>query len=138
MDKLFGMNPEMSDERVSQLAPAHRGLDRRNPGVAESNLIPRFGFRAVAMQARESLLSELDRRRQAVPLGVDTRPGRLFRVAAQRQTAAAERAIEEVEEDILSQSLLEKAGLEKPRRPRSPGARTGEIGPADFLLADDE
>jgi adenylate cyclase len=50
---------------------------------------------------------------------------------------AGRRAIEEVEEDILSQSLLEKAGLEKPRRSRS-RMRTGEIDPADFLLADDE
>jgi pSer/pThr/pTyr-binding forkhead associated (FHA) protein len=41
------------------------------------------------------------------------------------------------EEDILSQSLLEKAGLEQPRR--SKGRRSsGSIDAADFLLADDD
>jgi adenylate cyclase len=43
--------------------------------------------------------------------------------------------LEEVqEEDIMSQSLLEKAGLEKPRRDRDTGRRSRGVGPADFLL----
>ena len=44
---------------------------------------------------------------------------------------------EEVEEDIMGQSLLEKAGLEKPAhdRKRRPGKPQDA---ADFLLADDE
>ena len=45
--------------------------------------------------------------------------------------------LEEVEEDILGQSLLEKAGLEQPRRDK--GRRSsGSVDAADFLLADDE
>ena len=43
----------------------------------------------------------------------------------------------EEEEDLLGQSLLEKAGLEQPRRDK--GRRSsGSIDAADFLLADDE
>jgi hypothetical protein len=45
--------------------------------------------------------------------------------------------LEEDDEDIMGQSLLEKAGLESPRRDkkRRPGA---SIDAADFLLADDD
>ncbi len=52
---------------------------------------------------------------------------------------AGQRALEEVEEDIMGQSLLEKAGLEKPERPRSrqKPQRGKPIDPADFLLAED-
>jgi pSer/pThr/pTyr-binding forkhead associated (FHA) protein len=47
-------------------------------------------------------------------------------------------ALEEVqEEDIMSQSLLEKAGLERPRRDREDKRPRG-FDPADFLLGDDE
>src|SRR5262249_18968539 len=42
---------------------------------------------------------------------------------------------EEHEEDIMSQSLLERAGLQKPRRPE--GKRSGGFDPADFLLEDE-
>ncbi len=47
-------------------------------------------------------------------------------------------ALEEMEEeDILGTSLLEKAGLEKPRRAKK--RRSGDsIDAADFLLADDD
>ena len=46
--------------------------------------------------------------------------------------------MEEEEEDILGQSLLEKAGLEKPR-PDKKGRRSGASrDAADFLLADDD
>jgi adenylate cyclase len=46
-------------------------------------------------------------------------------------------ALEEEEEDILGQSLLEKAGLEQPRKgkKRRPGS---SLDAADFLLADDD
>jgi adenylate cyclase len=53
---------------------------------------------------------------------------------------AGRRAMEEVEEDVMSQSLLERAGLERPKqskdekRPSFPAS----IDPADILLADDE
>src|SRR6266550_2282596 len=56
------------------------------------------------MQTRKSLLSELDRRRQAMPLGVDPRTRLLFRVAAQRQTAPTEWAVEEVDVDAVERS----------------------------------
>ena len=48
------------------------------------------------------------------------------------------RAVEELEEDILSQSLLEKAGLERPVREKQPRRPGKKIDPADFLLSDDE
>jgi adenylate cyclase len=52
---------------------------------------------------------------------------------------AGKRAMEEIEEDILSQSLLEKAGLEKPSLDRDQKRRTSKsFDPADFLLADDD
>jgi pSer/pThr/pTyr-binding forkhead associated (FHA) protein len=47
---------------------------------------------------------------------------------------AGRRAMEEIEEDIMDQSLLEKAGLEKPK-PRRHDERPGKpFDPADFLL----
>lgn len=49
---------------------------------------------------------------------------------------AGRRAMEEVEEDMLGRSLLERAGLEKPKRPRSSSG--AEFDPADFLLEEDE
>src|SRR5262245_3276874 len=55
----------------------------------------------------------------------------------QYELPAGRRALEEIEEDIMSQSLLERAGLErpKPRQERRPGK---DIDPADFLLNEDE
>jgi adenylate cyclase len=52
---------------------------------------------------------------------------------------ADQRALEEVqEEDIMSQSLLERAGLEKPRdRDDRRGRRSREFDPTDFLLRDE-
>jgi pSer/pThr/pTyr-binding forkhead associated (FHA) protein len=48
---------------------------------------------------------------------------------------ADRRALEEItEEDVLSQSLLERAGLER-RKPEKKSS--GEIDPEDFLLSDD-
>ena len=51
---------------------------------------------------------------------------------------ADRRALDEMEEDIMSQSLLEKAGLERPRRDREPPKKGKGFDPADFLLADDD
>jgi adenylate cyclase len=49
---------------------------------------------------------------------------------------ADQRALEEVqEEDIMSQSLMERAGLEKPRDKRQ--GRGKGFDPADFLLNDE-
>jgi adenylate cyclase len=51
------------------------------------------------------------------------------------------RAMEEVEEDIMSQSLLERAGLERPKarkEEKQPSAPPLKIDPADILLAGDE
>jgi pSer/pThr/pTyr-binding forkhead associated (FHA) protein len=49
-------------------------------------------------------------------------------------------AKEEVEEDIMSRSLLEKAGLERSKRDRSRDGkgRSRLIDPADILLSDDD
>src|SRR5262249_43836774 len=46
-----------------------------------------------------------------------------------------------MEDDIMGQSLLEKAGLEKPRRDRDRERRkprAGSFDPGDFLLQDDD
>jgi adenylate cyclase len=53
---------------------------------------------------------------------------------------AGHRAMEEVEEDVMSQSLLERAGLERPKErkdEKQPNFPAG-IDPADILLADEE
>jgi adenylate cyclase len=50
---------------------------------------------------------------------------------------AGRRALEEVEEDILGQSLLERAGLEKPKHPK-PQSRSRTFDPAEFLLNEDD
>jgi pSer/pThr/pTyr-binding forkhead associated (FHA) protein len=60
------------------------------------------------------------------------------RFAIQYELPASRRALEEVEEDLLSQSLLEKAGLERPRRNRDGRREGGAFDPADFLLDDED
>jgi adenylate cyclase len=69
-------------------------------------------------------------------------PGDEISIAKRRftinyQLTGGKRVLEEIEEDILGQSLLEKAGLE---RPKQPGDRTPakNFDPADFLLEDEE
>jgi adenylate cyclase len=44
---------------------------------------------------------------------------------------------EETTEDILSQSLLERAGLEKPKRDRDAGRKSKGFDPGDYLLSDE-
>jgi adenylate cyclase len=51
------------------------------------------------------------------------------------QLTGGKRALEEIEEDVLGQSLLEKAGLE---RPKTDGRSSKNFDPADFLLEDDD
>jgi hypothetical protein len=51
---------------------------------------------------------------------------------------AGQRALEELEDDILSQSLLERAGLERPKQGRGDKSGSKGFDPADFLLEDDE
>src|ERR1700732_4856498 len=53
------------------------------------------------------------------------------RFTIQYDLPAVNRTLEEMEEDILSQSLLEKAGLEKTRRRRESGGQGFDAG--DFL-----
>jgi adenylate cyclase len=67
-------------------------------------------------------------------------PKDIISIAKRRYTIQYElptnrRAMEEVEEDILSRSLLERAGLEKPKNRHGRGK---SFDPADFLLGDDE
>jgi len=57
------------------------------------------------------------------------------RYMIQYEMPADRRALEEfVEEDIMSQSLMEKAGLERPRDDR----RRRSFDPAEYLLRDEE
>ncbi len=51
---------------------------------------------------------------------------------------ADRRALDEMEEDVMSQSLLEKAGLERPRHDREKPQKGKGFDPADFLLQDDD
>jgi adenylate cyclase len=60
------------------------------------------------------------------------------RYTIQYELPAGRRALEEVEEDLLSQSLLEKAGLERPRRNRERPRQPDSIDVAGFLLDDDD
>jgi adenylate cyclase len=50
---------------------------------------------------------------------------------------AGKRALEEVEEDIMGQSLLEKAGLERPKR-FGQKKTSSSIDIAEFLLSEDD
>jgi pSer/pThr/pTyr-binding forkhead associated (FHA) protein len=64
--------------------------------------------------------------------------GRKRKYLIQYEMPTGQSVMEEDEEDILGQSLLEKAGLEKPR-PDKKGRRPGaSVDAADFLLADDD
>jgi pSer/pThr/pTyr-binding forkhead associated (FHA) protein len=55
----------------------------------------------------------------------------------QYELPAGRRALEEVEEDLIGQSLLEKAGLEKPKQRQEQG-KAKSFDPAEFLLDDEE
>jgi adenylate cyclase len=73
------------------------------------------------------------------------RPGDEITIAKRRYLIQYEQpsnvsALEEPDqEDIMSQSLLERAGLERPKRPKGPSRPgTHSIDPAEFLLSDDE
>jgi adenylate cyclase len=71
-------------------------------------------------------------------------PGDEITIAKRRYTIqysppiAGQRALEELEDDILSQSLLERAGLERPKQGRGSEGGSKGFDPADFLLEDDE
>ena len=56
----------------------------------------------------------------------------------QYELPAGRRALEEIEEDIMGQSLLERAGLERPKRPKEERRSAKGFDPAEFLLSDDE
>ena len=71
-------------------------------------------------------------------------PGDEIIIAKRRYTIqysppmAGQRALEELEDDILSQSLLERAGLERPKQGRGSDGSSKGFDPADFLLEDDD
>jgi adenylate cyclase len=48
------------------------------------------------------------------------------------------RVLEDIEEDILSQPLLERAGLERPRHHSEPDRSSQNFDPAEFLLDDEQ
>jgi adenylate cyclase len=63
------------------------------------------------------------------------------RYTIEYELPAGARPVESPEEDIMSQSLMEKAGLERPKRDKErgrPSKPSKDIDPADFLLGDDE
>jgi adenylate cyclase len=63
--------------------------------------------------------------------------GRRRKYLIQYEMPTGQSVLEEEEVDILGQSLLEKAGLEKPRNDK--GRRSGtSVDAADFLLSDDD
>lgn len=71
------------------------------------------------------------------------RPGDEIKIAKRRftiqyQLQAGRRALDEIleEEDVMGQSLLEKAGLVKPKRDREEAPRNFDAG--NYLLEDDE
>lgn len=52
---------------------------------------------------------------------------------------AGQRAMEEImEDDVMGQSLLEKAGLMRPQREQDKRARSKPVDAGEFLLQDDE
>jgi adenylate cyclase len=61
--------------------------------------------------------------------------GRRRKFTIEYELPTGRRAMEEVEEDLLGTSLLEKAGLEKPKKP---GEKKKAFDPADILLDDEE
>jgi pSer/pThr/pTyr-binding forkhead associated (FHA) protein len=63
--------------------------------------------------------------------------GRRRKFTIEYELPAGRRALEEVEEDLLGTSLLEKAGLEKPKKPNEKGKKKS-FDPADFLLGDED
>ena|SRR5947209_2350765 len=64
--------------------------------------------------------------------------GRRRKFTIQYELAGGRRALEELEEeDIMGHSLLERAGLEKPKR-REDRPKPKGFDPADFLLDEDE
>jgi adenylate cyclase len=65
--------------------------------------------------------------------------GRRRKFTIEYELPAGRRALEEVEEDMLGTSLLEKAGLEKPKTPKEDGQKKAKsFDPADFLLDDED
>jgi len=64
--------------------------------------------------------------------------GRRRKFTIEYELPAGRRAMEEVEEDMLGPSLLEKAGLEKPKTPQEQGKQKAGFDAADFLLGDEE
>src|SRR5262249_12236311 len=75
--------------------------------------------------------------------GDDITVGKRRKYKIQYTLPAGRTILEEEQDDILSQSLLERAGLERPtdkREPpgKKPPPRGRNFDPADFLLSDDE
>jgi adenylate cyclase len=62
--------------------------------------------------------------------------GRRRKFTIEYELPTGRRAMEEVEEDLLGTSLLEKAGLEKPKKPGEKGKKA--FDPADILLDDED
>lgn len=59
------------------------------------------------------------------------------RYTIQYELPASRNALEEMEEDVMGQTLLERAGLEK-AKPRGPKPSAGTFDPGQFLLDDED
>jgi adenylate cyclase len=105
----------------------HCELSFRNGYWYVRDLNSTNGVKVNGMRVQEKLLHPKDE------LSIGKR-----RYTIEYELPAGRRALEEVEEDIMSQPLLEKAGLERPRRPRSGDRNVKNFDPAEFLLSDDD
>jgi adenylate cyclase len=112
--------------RFPNISGLHAELSFRNGYWYVRDLNSTNGVKVNGMRVQEKLLHPKDE------LSIGKR-----RYQIHYELPAGRRALEEVEEDIMSQSLLRKAGLE--REPREERDRHGKsFDPSDFLLDDDE
>jgi adenylate cyclase len=114
--------------RYPNISGIHCELSFRNGYWYVRDLNSTNGIKVNGLRVQEKLLHPND----VISIG------RRRRFTIQYELPAGRRALEEVEEDIMSQSLLEKAGLERPRRPRPAEGNVKNFDPADFLLSEDD
>jgi adenylate cyclase len=117
--------------RFPNISGRHAELQFRNGYWYIKDLNSTNGIKVNGNRVQEKILHPKDE----ISIGK-----RLYTI--QYEPPAGRTAVEEVEEDIMSQSLLQKAGLERKRRTESKGRTDSQgrriIDPAEFLLRDDD
>jgi len=117
--------------RFPNVSGLHCELIFRNGYWYVKDLNSTNGVKVNGMRVQEKLLHSRDR----VMIGK-----RAFVITY--ELPAGQRAQEEVEEDIMNESLLQRSGLERPKLPPRPtgldGPKSGSFDPASFLLDDDD